>query len=103
MGSQGRDSKRFFRIDTRLHLNTFEFTNPLLLSILHSLCHPLTSLLPFSPPLSLKYINSNSFKVTLELVKAYQWKRQSKWSNMSTGIDVETAAADEAIRTLKVK
>ncbi len=45
------------------------YTCPLLLSILHSPCHPLTSLLPFSPPLSIKYINSNSFKVALERSK----------------------------------
>lgn len=87
----------------RLPTSLLPSYDPLLLFILHSLCHPLTSLLPFSPPLSLKYINSNSFKVTLELVKAYQRKRQSKWSTTSTGIDVETAGADEAIRTLKVK
>ena len=72
--------------------------DPLLLSTLHSLCHSLTSLLPFSPPLSLKYVNSNSFKVTLEPIKVYQRKRKSKRSTTSTGIDVETAAADEAIR-----
>ena len=40
--------------------------DPLLLSILYSLCRPLTSLLTLNPPLSIKYINSNSFKVTLE-------------------------------------
>ena len=80
--------------------SNYKFTpsyDPLLLSILHSLCHSLTSLLPFSPPLSLKYINSNSFKVTLELIKVYQRKREPKRSTTSTGIDVETAAADEAI------
>ena len=68
--------------------------DPLLLSILHSFCRSLTSLLPFNPPFSIKYINSNSFKITLECFKC-QPHRMTFRKRHGKGVSKEEAIKKE--------